>query len=572
MNSFGVFQNFSPVAVVLALAALGYLLLRALRYLLAVRLFLTCALREVEAHPIDRQQVDPAELPLLTLLEEDLAAAGFRLLGFGSVSPAMTYFGGPLVTAVFVNERIPAYALVHRHLAPELGRLVELDVRTSLACGDELVTGNTPFSRAYIPPGMQIESLPGQPVREVVARHAARVEAARAAGRIAEHGSLEEALSLVASQMAKSRSQFRQRKWAVPTSDPRLDRFTLRGAVALTLEGHRSVAGSAPAAAASPAPAPAASEGLSVGSERSLRIEADLLALLQVAEHPEAAPGTPWPLLAVICATAVLSFVAMAALWNVSIAALILAIITFHEAGHAIAMRKLGYRDVHVFFVPLLGAMTVGRAAATTVRDRLLVLLAGPVPGLWLAVVLLALDELYGSSGMLRRPALALLILNGINLLPLTPLDGGRVLEALSSPESVWRLLVHGMSVAGLVTLAAYLDDPIIAVLGLFWVAILPQSLASYRLRRAIAAAVEDRTDFRGVARTALEVMMTMPRSATWRAVTRQVTARAIARLFSDSLATPADRRWGALAYASAWIPMVAALLLWMKVPSLPAP
>jgi Zn-dependent protease len=357
--------------------------------------------------------------------------------------------------------------------------------------------------------------------------------------------------------MARSRSQFRQRKWAIPTTDPRLDRFTLRGAVMLALEGFRSVA-------AAPARATAAAE-LGSESDRTLRIEADLLAVLQVAEHPEAAPGTPWPLLTVIAATAVLSFVAMATVWNTSVAALILAIIAFHEAGHAIAMRLFGYRDVHVFFVPLLGAMTVGRAVVTSVRDRLSMLLAGPVPGLWLAVVLLGIAEPYGSSGMLHRLALALLILNGLNLLPLTPLDGGRVLEALTRPESVWRLAVHCASAAGLLALAGVVRDPIIAVLAVLWAASVPQYLASYRLRRAIAAAVEDRTNFRGVARTALAVMMTTPRYASCRAGARQATARVVARLFAESLATPADRRWGAIAYASAWIPVALALILWMK-------
>jgi Zn-dependent protease len=530
----------------------------------------------VQARPVDRQQLDPGELPLLALLNEDLAAAGFLPLGFGSVSPSMTYFGGPLMTGVFVNERIPAYAFVHRHLAPEFGRLVELDVRTALDCGDEIVTGTTPSSAAYIPTGMHVESLPGQAVREVVARHAARVDAARAAGRTSEHHRLEDPLSLVARQMARSRSQFRQRKWTVPTTDPRLDRFTLRGAVALVLEGYRSVTreGTARARASQPPivvgtpaiPAPAAAAGRWISdNDRALRIEADLLAAIQVAEHPEAAPGTPWPLLAVITATGVFSFVAMTMLWNWPIAALVLAIIAFHEAGHAIAMRMFGYRDVHVFFVPLLGAMTVGRAAVSSVRDRLSVLLAGPVPGLWLAVLLLWINAPDGSRWLLHEPALALLILNGLNLLPFTPLDGGRVLEALSKPESVWRLVVHGLSAAGLLGLGAYVQDPIIAVLGVFWVAILPQYLASYRLRRAVAVAVTDRTDFRGVARTALEVMMTTPSYANLRAVTRQATVRAIARLFAEAPATAADRRWGVVAYASAWIPVVIALILWMK-------
>lgn len=557
------------LVVVLGWAAFAYVLLRSLRYLLVARLFLTCALREVRAHPVDRQQLAPGELSLLTLLDEDLAAAGFRLLGFGAVSPSITCFGAPLVSAVFLNERIPAYAFVHRHLAPEHWALVELDVRTALVSGDEIVTSNTFSSRAFDPPGMRVESVVGQSVEAVVTRHAARIAAEPPAGRVCEHRSLVGALSLVAGQAARSRSLFRQRKWTIPTTDPRLDRFTLRGAGTLALEGYRSVVAKkaalakSPAPAGKPGPAPTAASARSISeTDRALRIDADLLAVLQFAEHPEAAPGVPWPLLAVIAATAALSFVAMATLWNVPVATLILAIIAFHEAGHALAMRMFGYRDVHVFFVPLLGAMTVGRAAVTSVRDRLSVLLAGPVPGLWLAVILLGIDQ---SDGTLHGPALALLILNGLNLLPLTPLDGGRMLEALSKPESVWRLVVHGLSAAGLLALAAYVQDPMVAVLGMVWVALLPQYLASYRLRRAVAAAVTDRTDFRCVARAALEVMMTTPRYWHLRAPTRQATARAMARLFAEAPATAADRRWGMVAYASAWIPAVVALILWMK-------
>jgi Zn-dependent protease len=551
-------------AAVLTWALFAFVVLRALRYLLAARVYLTCALREVVADPIDQEHIDPGELRILTLLDAELAAAGFRPLGFGSVTASVTFFGGALATRVFVNERIPAYALLHRHMAPEHGSLVELDVRTALDSGEQIVTGNVPFSSAFVPPGMHIEALPGWPVAALVERHAARVEAAKAGGRrIPEPANLQEALNLVATTSAQLRNVFRERKWVAPTLNPRVDRFTLRGAFALarqSLRGvaaTRSVGGSRAREASGPATEPAS-------SDRSLLVEADLLAILHVAEHPEAAPGAPWPLLIVVAATAALSFIAMAVLWNAYVAALILAVIAFHEAGHAIAMRLFGYRDVHIFFVPLLGAMTVGRPAVTSVRGRLSVLFAGPVPGLWLAVVLLAIDQSYGYAGILRSTAVALLILNALNLLPFTPLDGGRVLEALTRPESVWRLVVQGLSAAGLLALAALLRDPIVAVIGLFWAAMLPKTLGSYKLLSAIAAAAADRRDFRGVARTALEVMTTPPYTK-WRAVTRQATARAIARLFAESLATPADRRWGIVAYAATWLPVAVALMLWKK-------
>jgi Zn-dependent protease len=557
------------VTAVLGWAAFAYVLLQGIRYLLGARVYLTCALREVEARPVDRQQLDPGELRLLSLLDHELAGAGFRHLGFGHITPLVTYYDKPLTVSVFVHEQLPAYGLVRRHLAPEYGRLAELEVTTELASGGQIVTVNTPFASSFLPPGLRIEAHPGLTVGEIVARHAERlagesVTTERAYAGLFRQANVESALALVTSGIRKLRPLFRSRKWVVPTVDPSLDRFTLYGALALTHYSRRVFATTRSAAGrARSAPATALSAPPS-DNERLLRVEADLQAILQVAEHPETAPGIAWPLLTVIGLTAVLSFIAMASLWNAYVAAVILAAVTLHEAGHAMAMRLFGYRDIHVFFVPLLGAVTLARPAVTTVRDRLAVLLAGPVPGLWLAVLLLALDQAYGPIRLVRLSALALLILNGLNLLPFTPLDGGRALEALTRPESRWRVAVHGASAAGLLVLAGFWNDPVIAALGLIWAAMLPRQLRVYRLRRAVAARVRDRGDFRGVARTALEVMTTPP-YARWPAATRQATARAIGRLFAESPATPADRRWGAIAYASTWIPLIAALLLWRR-------
>jgi Zn-dependent protease len=481
-------------------------------------------------------------------------------VGYAHITPLLTYYGAPMPISVFVNERLPAYALVHRRLAPEYGHVVELELGTDLGGAGQLITLNTPASRVTAP-GLRVQAYPGLSVSELVEQHKARV-ALEPAAVMATHASLDHVLRRVETDANSLRSLYRARKWIAPTADPALDRFTVRGAFALTHYSRRvfaarppSVPASAPATVAPPVP---------WEEQRTLRVEADFHDALQVAEHPQAPPGTPWALLTMVAVTALVSFAAMTWLWNTYVAALLLAAITLHEAGHALAMRSLGYRDVHVFFIPLLGALTVGRPVAASVRNRIAVLLAGPLPGLWLAIVVLALDEIYGPLRLLRLSALTLLLLNGLNLLPFTPLDGGRALEALGRPESTWRLVVHGASAAGLLGLAAFTKDPLIAVFGLFWAALLPRQLQSHRLRRAVAAAVPNRDDFRAVVRTALEVMTTPP-YARLRASTRQATARAIGRMFADSIATSRDRAWGAIAYASAWIPLIAGAWLWFR-------
>jgi len=257
------------------------------------------------------------------------------------------------------------------------------------------------------------EALANVSIGDMTRRHAERI-AARAPDRSVQEQTLNGALALHLEEMRWMRDLFRSRGWTVATPDPTRDRFSLRGAFVLGRLSKRAFAKRRVAATDVKSP--------SVDCGR-LRVEADLAAVLRLANPPEPLPGTPWPLFTLIARTAMASFIVMSAMWDGSTAALILAVLLVHEAGHAIAMRLSGYRDVHVFFVPLLGALTIGHPAAVSVRGRLGVLFAGPVPGLCLAVLLLLIADRWTDSAYdLRTPAFALLILNGLNLLPFTPL------------------------------------------------------------------------------------------------------------------------------------------------------
>ena len=152
---------FPGVGVIVAWAVFAYVLLYGIRYLLGARLYLTCALREVEVRPVLRQQVEPRDLRLLTLLDNELAAAGFAHLGFGRVTPLLTYYREPVAVSVFVNERLPAYALVRPHAVPEYGSLVELEIGTPFAADCRLVTLNTLFARPFLPDSLRVEGYQG---------------------------------------------------------------------------------------------------------------------------------------------------------------------------------------------------------------------------------------------------------------------------------------------------------------------------------------------------------------------------------------------------------------------------
>ena len=294
------------------------------------------------------------------------------------------------------------------------------------------------------------------------------------------------------------------------------------------------------------------------------RAIADARVLLGVAQHPVRAPGSSASIWVIMAATAVLSFVGMSWLWSPMTAAVILIVIAFHEAGHALAMLQFGYRDVNVFFVPLLGALTIGRDAGASVRNKLRVMLAGPVPGLWLAVILLLYQMQFGHLGFLTPLIVALFLINVLNLLPITPFDGGRALELLTRPDTSFRVVMQALSGLVLLALGARFRDAVLAIIGVLWLGLVRRQFRLYRLRRAVAAGLTDGIDRQAVVR-AVCAALASPAYAAWRGSVRIATARAVAQQFSDAQVAPGDRIHGALVYASAWIPVVIALALWSK-------
>lgn len=114
--------------------------------------------------------------------------------------------------------------------------------------------------------------------------------------------------------------------------------------------------------------------------------------------------------------------------WRLGIpeAALFLASLLLHEAGHILAAAALKV-PVREFGIELRGTY-VRRAFSTRRRDEILIAASGPLVNLLLVVPLLFVPRL--------GPQLALcnLMLAVINLLPLPASDGLRILRNLSGP------------------------------------------------------------------------------------------------------------------------------------------
>jgi Zn-dependent protease len=152
------------------------------------------------------------------------------------------------------------------------------------------------------------------------------------------------------------------------------------------------------------------------------------------------------------------SIVAYASIWGWKFGVGFVLLLLVHEYGHVIQLRREGVKDVSApVFIPFLGALiwakSLGGDAAAEARTGL----AGPILG---SVGALACLLVYAATGEEFWQALAYtgFFLNLFNLLPISPLDGGRAAAALS--PWVWLIGVFGM-----VVLVLAIPNPIIILI-----------------------------------------------------------------------------------------------------------
>jgi Zn-dependent protease len=118
--------------------------------------------------------------------------------------------------------------------------------------------------------------------------------------------------------------------------------------------------------------------------------------------------------------------------------------VLLHELGHALMARRFGIPTEHITLYPIGGVARLHRMPREPGAE-LLIALAGPAVNVAIALVIftarLVLDSVSpsissGLAGLILRNLLEVnVLLAGFNLIPIFPMDGGRVLRAvLSAP------------------------------------------------------------------------------------------------------------------------------------------
>lgn len=154
-----------------------------------------------------------------------------------------------------------------------------------------------------------------------------------------------------------------------------------------------------------------------------------------------------------------------------------------HEMGHVAAMKIRGYKASAPVFIPFLGAV-IFTPRITNRDDEAFIGIGGPVLGGLAAAITLGIwffieDKESDSAVILLTVSYVGMFLNVFNLMPIRPLDGGRVTQAIGP----WFKYV---GVIALAIFSAFFQEPVILYI---WILVMPEiTLLSLRLRASIAS------------------------------------------------------------------------------------
>ncbi len=189
-----------------------------------------------------------------------------------------------------------------------------------------------------------------------------------------------------------------------------------------------------------------------------------------------------------------------AVFWDLRIAIVLLVVVAFHELGHFVAMRLFGYRQVHMLALPLIGGVTMGVDADPSATKRAWMSLMGPLPGIVVGWLLFAWQLQAPPSNAVAAEWLTTaiwvsLFVNYLNVLPVPPLDGGHVVQAMLPPRWINVQTVFVLIACAVGAVAAWVFDFKLLVLlaALQFIGAFQQ----FAVGRAVKSLLPEETSFR---------------------------------------------------------------------------
>jgi len=143
-------------------------------------------------------------------------------------------------------------------------------------------------------------------------------------------------------------------------------------------------------------------------------------------------------------------------------------VLMIHELGHLLAMRFFNYKDLKIFFIPILGAYTSGSKKEVSQKQNAIIYLCGPIPGILLGIVLYYYS-LNIHSNLLYEASYVFFLINLFNLLPIKPLDGGNLISNLLIKDN--KIAEKGFIIFSIITMVGasiYLKSYVLFIIPIF--------------------------------------------------------------------------------------------------------
>lgn len=139
-------------------------------------------------------------------------------------------------------------------------------------------------------------------------------------------------------------------------------------------------------------------------------------------------------------------------------------LILIHELGHTLANWAYGIKQSPPIFIPFMGALILLRQNPRDAKAEAVIGIAGPIAGTFGALCCYALF-LYTGQPLLFLLAKYAVLMNLFNLIPIWPLDGGRIAAGIT--PILW---IPGVALFGYVMLQSGGKSSIPSILIAFWI------------------------------------------------------------------------------------------------------
>jgi len=171
-------------------------------------------------------------------------------------------------------------------------------------------------------------------------------------------------------------------------------------------------------------------------------------------------------------------------IWNLLLIVLFFGCVVLHELGHSLTARRYGVQVPRILLLPIGGMAQLDRIPRKPSAE-LLITIAGPAVNFVLVAILLPTTlrvffgrghvPEYSMSSLFAQLGVANLLMGTFNLLPVFPMDGGRIFRAMLSTQTTYLRATYWASLIGKILavifalLAAFVfNRPLTSVLFIF--------------------------------------------------------------------------------------------------------